>query len=323
LGRLVQIIQIGLNTCDMAGSLRLYSEAFGFSNAGAQCTWGETIRSQGLSADSRALMWWLVGCQKCFQLEFFHHTRPIQRPLRADWRPNDHGWVRLGIAVQDFERSESMLAQHNIPILRDPKSSNRFRRLAFRDPYIGAIVEVIDYGANFAKEYDADLSAGPGIVYATSSVSNIEGAKTFYRETLGFEIEPIESLHRLDDEVLWGLGNATREGFIARPENKGIRLEIVQYKNPSGRPRPPDYRTSDQGILNVALGSRDCTEVSDAFARLKSADLFPPRIVTESNIIFGYITDPEREFEFAAFPEELDPHVGFVASRPFFGTSIR
>src|SRR5438132_12366591 len=97
------LIQVGMNTADMAGTLRLYADAFGFINGGSAGMWGNTIAVQGLPPDSRTIIWWLIGAQPFLQLELFHHTRPAQRPLRPDWRPSDHGWVRWGVGVADFD----------------------------------------------------------------------------------------------------------------------------------------------------------------------------------------------------------------------------
>src|ERR1700744_1152730 len=94
---MLKAIQIGLNTSDLAGSLRLYSEAFGFRNSGAQAVWEKTIGIQGLSPESRAIMWWMIGADRFFQLELFHHTSPVQRALPDDWKPSDHGGERFGV----------------------------------------------------------------------------------------------------------------------------------------------------------------------------------------------------------------------------------
>src|SRR3954469_13691410 len=101
----LQVIQIGASTSDLAGTLRLFTDAFGFQNAGGQGLWGKTIGVQGLAPDSRAIMWWMVGAQEFFQLEFFHYSKPAPRPKRADWTPADHGWGRFGLAVSDFDRA--------------------------------------------------------------------------------------------------------------------------------------------------------------------------------------------------------------------------
>ena len=305
----------------MAGSLSLYSDAFGFRNAGANCVWGDVIRSQGLDPSARALMWWMTGCQTFFQLEFFHHTSPRQRPLRADWKPNDHGWVRFGIAIQDIERSRSILAQHGAVILGETSTGTANHRYAFRDPYLGVIVEVMQQAPDTSP---AAVQPGrsPMVVYVASSVSNVETARAFYRDTLGFSIEPMETLHQPRDEALWGLGGAARDGFVVRAGTSSVLLEIVQYQNPTGRPRPADHRVSDQGIMNVALGARDCSEVSAVFRKLAQAGLRPPLLVETTDIVFGYINDPERELEVAAFPESLDVDVGFKPQRPFMNRLI-
>src|SRR5262245_21221991 len=97
-------VQIGMNSNDIVATLRLYSQLFGFSNAGGAPAWGDNLQVQGLGPDSHMMMWWMVGADPFFQLEFFTHGEPAQRPLRADWRPSDHGWVRFGIAIEDFDR---------------------------------------------------------------------------------------------------------------------------------------------------------------------------------------------------------------------------
>src|SRR5207248_2327521 len=109
--------QLALNTTDMSASLRLYSELFGFRNAGGNAFWGELARVQGLEPDAHCVMWWMVGGATFFQLEFFHHGHPKQRPQPKDWRPSDHGWVRFGVAVDDFDRVVAGLQRRAIPVL--------------------------------------------------------------------------------------------------------------------------------------------------------------------------------------------------------------
>jgi hypothetical protein len=59
----------------------------------------------------------MVGKRPFSQLELFHHGNPAQQPLPEDWRPCDHGWVRFGIAVDNFDQVMSGLARRSIPIL--------------------------------------------------------------------------------------------------------------------------------------------------------------------------------------------------------------
>lgn len=301
----MEIIQIGINTADIAGSLRLYAEAFGFENGGGQALWGETLKVHGLDPGDHALMWWMVGGQKFCQLEFFHHSKPGQRPMPAGWRPCDIGWVRIGLEVSDLDQVDAILERDAIPILG---RSDRWgtRRLGFRDPFAGIVVEV-------AERYDI---SGPHVRYATSSVSHLDSALTYYRDILQLRISPLESLHIADDEALWGMAGASREGFIATVGDR--HLEIVCYDDPKGQPRPANHRICDQGIMNVALGSRSRDAVEALLTRLQEAGYHPPSIFQHEDVLAAYIVDPEREIELAAIPEAMDCVVGFVPAGSFF-----
>ncbi len=302
--RPLHIVQIGMNTSDLAGSLRFYREVFGFSNAGGNALWGDIMRIQGLDPGARSLIWWMVGAAPFFQLEFFHHTTPIQRPLPADWRPCDHGWVRFGVAVTQLAAIERGLEQWGIKPLMASAGEPRSRRLAFRDPFVGVIVEVSE----------SPGGPCPRATYATSSVADLESARRFYGGVIGAELEPLARLHGPLDEALWGLPGAVREGFVARFGE--MALEIVEYREPRGRPRR-DPLISDQGIMNVALGSRDLGAIRALLGRIR-ADGHEPTFVFEGPETLGtYIVDAGCELEIFATPERFDAAVGFVRSAPF------
>lgn len=300
----IRVVQLGLNTSDLAGSLRLYRELFGFSNAGGNALWGEIMRIQGLGPDARSLIWWMVGGRPFFQLEFFHHTLPPQRPLPADWRPSDHGWVRFGIAVARIDGVALGLHRWGIPLLCAPRGAPGARRLAFRDPFVGAVVEVCE-GLE---------SSGPVMAYATNSVADLAQSRHFFGEVIGCELEPLERLHSAEDEALWGLPGASRDGFLARFGD--TVLEVVSYRNPCGRPRA-DRGIANQGIMNVALGSRNLAAVRALLARIR-ADGHESTFVFEGPDTLGtYIVDPGCELEIIATPEENDRHIGFLPAGPF------
>jgi len=303
----LRCVQIGLNSADLTGSLRLYSEVLGFSNAGAQALWGDMIGLQGLTPDSRAIVWWLVGGQEFFQLELFHHDKPAQRPMRSDWRPCDHGWVRFGVVIDQFDTRLKALAELGVVLVGRTEEGVERRRAVFRDPYIGIMIELIE---------GHDI-AGPSVVYATSSVGDLEGARHYYETVIGLDIEPLENLHKPEDEALWGLAGAERGGFIARVGD--FAIEVLCYSTPSGRPRPSDYRASDQGMVNIALNARDVATIKAMFDKLASHGHVPPKLAEGGGVIGGYITDPERELEFMSFPPERRAMLGYAPSNPFFG----
>ena len=311
---MLQCVQIGLVTSDLPGSLQLYAEAFGYRNAGAQCSWGSVNAIQGVAADSRHVTWWMVGDQAFFQMEIFSYSGPTERPLPADWRPCDHGWTRFGLVIADFDGCLKVLHRRGIKPIAPAVLKQGLRRVAIRDPYVGAIIEII--------ECDPRYPRGPVVTYVTSSVSDLESARRFYADTLQLEIGPLENLHSAADEALWGLSQAERVGFLAKSGD--IVLEIVQYHNPPGRPKPEDHDSSDQGIMNIALGARHGDVIVDALRSVAEAGLVPPKTFVNGDSVCGYITAREREIEFASFPENMDAVVGFAPTPiNFFGTYVK
>ena len=311
---MLKIMQIGMNSSDMAGSLRIFSEVFGFVNAGGQALWGPPIRVQSLQESDRAIIWWLLGRERGVQLELFHHSSPRQRPLRSDWRPNDLGWVRFGAAVPDFDAALGALASNGITPLAKPVVRDGLRRVSFREPFIGCIIEILEDGLAAPWKAVGDERL-PALVYATSSVSNIASARAHYEQVLGMTVEDIDRLHQPEDEACWGLDGASRQGFLAHLG--GVRLEIVEYQSPRGRPKPADYRTSDQGIVNVGLRAETPDEAIETFDRLAASGLVPPHRGDGDGLVSGYITDFEREIEIVALPASLDAMIGFEPADPF------
>lgn len=300
-GSSLSLAQVALCSSSLSGSLRLFSESFGFANAGGSAAWGGVLAMQDLPNEAHCTVWWMVGTQPFFQLEIFHHGFPEQRPLPPDWRPCDHGWVRFGVEIADFDRVERTLELRGVHVLGKSGSAPS-RRLAFRDPYVGCIVEAIERPG----------SDGPSVAYATSSVADLDRARRFYAEVVRAEIRPLEELHTAEDEALWGLAGATREGFLACLPG-GI-LEIVHYTSPEGRPRRADHRSSDQGFLNVALGSRSHEPIRELISRIHDFGLATTVIVDNEMLCGSYVVEAGYEMEMMSIPPELDAALGFTPS---------
>lgn len=314
----LRFTQVGLNSSDIAGSLRFYSEVFGFSNAGGQTLWGEIMRLQGLDPSTRTLMWWMVGRQRLVQLELFFHGNPPARPLRADWSPADHGWTRMGIAVADFERAMAALSAWNVAPISPPVGAPGCRRAAIRDPFVGIVIEMIEESDALGpalRHRHFDLE--PMIVYVAASVSNLERARHFYGDLLGLRIVDEQGARCEQDDALWGLGGARRRCFIA--DAGDVKLEISEYAHPVGRPRPEDHRASDQGIMNVALRSENRDLVAQIIDRLIAEDHDLGAVIASEGTLGTYCLAPDREVELLACPSEDDATIGFAPVAPFFG----
>ncbi|HAI72661.1 MAG TPA: hypothetical protein DCL26_10060 [Alteromonas australica] len=310
-------VQIGLNTSDMAGSLRMYTE-LGFHNAGGHFIWGQAMAIQGLPESARGMMWWMVGRQHRVQLEFFNLTNPRQRPQDENWRCCDLGWTRFGIVVSDYDAARATLEAWNIPITGEISDPNQQRRLAFRDPFIGCYVEIFEDGeflpgGPVVTHHELDSA----IVYATSSVSDLASARHYYEEVLGLEIADDILLHSEKHEALWELPGAKSKSFIVT--GGGFLLEIVEYTTPVGKPRAADYTVADQGILNIAVASHEAEVTKQSIERVKNAGYQISEVVEFSGACGTYILHPEREVELCSMPTELEAMFGYNPSNPFFG----
>ena len=307
---MLQVIEVAMNTCDMAGSLRFYSEVFGFRNAGGQCTWGNVIRAQGLPPESRALKWWLVGKQDLVHLEFFTHTVPAQRPQRADWSPRDRGWVRFGLRVRDFDQTLAALATWGIRTFTAPVGEPGSRRLAFHEPLGAVVVEVIEA---------PDVEARAEIASVTASVADLEAVRAFYEDMLGFAITPLDDYRPAADEALWGLADAKRDGFVA--DGRSMKIEVVRYDSPAGF-ADPDYRSTDQGMVNIAIGSHDKADAAAALANFRAAGLNIPHVVENDEVVAAFVADAGRQIELAAFSPKYRSAFGFTEHMPFLNEAL-
>ncbi|WP_313314165.1 hypothetical protein [Stutzerimonas nitrititolerans] len=280
--------------------------------------WGGPMAIQGLPPEARGLMWWLVGGHKRTQLELFHLNNPVQRPQPRDWRCCDLGWSRFGIAMRDLDVARATLAQWQIPISAELTDSDGTRRLAFRDPFIGCFVELIE---GYALVADASAprhpDIDPTIVYATHSVSDLQAARSYYADTLEQEISEVNQLHGPQHEVLWGLDGARSESFLVR--GGSFVVEVVQYLDPLGRPVPEEYCVADQGLLNVALASYERDAAERVLHRIESAGYRSAQRITMGSACGAYVLEPELMVEVCAIPEELEPAFGFTPVAPFFG----
>jgi catechol 2,3-dioxygenase-like lactoylglutathione lyase family enzyme len=307
-----RIAQVAMCSADIPRSVQLYSEAFGFADSGIRALWGERVaRIQGLGGDAAFLVQWLVGRQDFVQLEFFHHTTPVQRRQPADWRPSDLGWVRYGIAVPDFDASLERLARLGVRTVTEPLSTDGLRRVCFRDPYVGIMVEVMEEGPALPggirpRHYDLV----PAVVYVALSVPALGPARTFFVDTLGLEEAEETQLHRNEHEALWGLDGARRDTLVIRGGD--VYLELVHYHEPVGRPKVDGDRLSDQGFMNVAVGFRDVESLQEVYARVVAAgyrDNASPSTVSGGT----YVNDSQGiTVELLLMPRELDESFGFT-----------
>ena len=108
----------------------------------------------------------------------------------------------------------------------------------------------------------------------TLSVPDLARSEDFFRRGLGLQHSDV-ALRAPEHEALWGLAGARTQASAL--DAGGVLVELVQYLDPIGRPRPPGHKISDQGILNIAFGARRKRDHRELYDRTTAAGAGPNR----------------------------------------------
>lgn len=314
--KIPHIVQIMLGSNNMPLSKHIYSSVLGFAGAGDRFVCAENNGlAMGFGTRGAAGVLYMVGRQELMQIQFWNHTSPKQRPLPVEWRPNDIGFCRLGVAVPDFDATLERLSAENIRTITPPVEVDGLRRVCFLDPTVGIPVEIMEEGAALPGERDRYHDLEPAVVYATVSVTDLNEAAGYFRDVVGLE-EVVVDLHAPEHEALWGLPNARRKTLVLR--GGSCFLEIVQYEVPAGRPRSLDDGLDRDGFKTVGVGYRDPKDTEALFHRVTAAGLRwtipnPPSFIGGNHVIdavshfmklFTVTLENERLFGFSPEPEK-------------------
>jgi catechol 2,3-dioxygenase-like lactoylglutathione lyase family enzyme len=251
---------------DLTRSHWWYRRALGFLAGGERRSReGEMFAAVPGLPDAAFDVWCLVGRGSFLQIEMFEFGRPRMRPRPAAWRPCDIGYARIGVHVPDFDGTLDRIARIGGEPLTAPLGNTGRRRVCVPDPD-GIYVELMEdhplADAAPSASGDGDL---PAIASVTLSVPSLSAARAFWVDVLGCEEMGEAALHDPAHEQLWGLAGAERSSMVVRSGD--VALEFVQYASPAGRQRPAGFLISDQGILNVALGTTDYAAFAEAYER--------------------------------------------------------
>ena len=253
-----------------------------------------------------------MGGLDLMQFEMMEFQKPRMRPLPADWRPSDIGYSTIGLTVDDFDATLRQIRRTSGRLLSSPVGCAGDRRVCLRDPD-GVLLEI--------RERDVSPLAGappvrrgrPRVRFVTLSVPDLDDACRFWAD--GFGLEEVEVLlHAPEDEVLWGLQGAARKTAVMAAGSAFI--ELVEYVSPAGRWRPAGYLLSDQGILNVALGTVDKALFRETYDRaLRAGYRANSEPWSESGATVVYLSDHDGvSVELLYVSQEAMELMGFVPS---------
>lgn len=303
------LCQIALSVADLPASYQWYRDVFGFMPASGTNAFKGFFASkvQGIP-DVASTCWWLADGQEFFQLELFQFHRPKARPLPADWRASDIGYSTVGIHVRDMDATLEKLAARGSVTLSPPMGERGTRRVCVRDPQ-GVLLELMEADP-FGGKHGGSASGEASIVSVTLSVADLDRSIAFFSDVLGLVRSNVQ-LHEPQHEALWDLapGSSRRCTLQAGP----FLIELAEYEQ--ARPRADDYRISDLGILNIALGYRSRREFNLAYRKCLDAGVrgnWRPLDLGAWKVV--YVNDPQGfSVELLHVRPWYDRRMGFTA----------
>ncbi len=264
------LCQVAISVADLRRTHAWYRDVLGFAPAGGTNLFAGPLASavQGLPR-AASTCWWLVDRQDRFQLELFEFRSPRVRPMSPEWRPCDIGYTTVGVHVSDLDATLERAAAAGTRSAGEPIGSPGARRACVRDPD-GVLIELMEDDRRVTVLRARPRPELPVAARSvTLSVPDLERSLRFFAEVLGLGVLDGTSLHGPEHEALWGLEGAERRAAVLSAGD--FLVELVQYTNPAGRPRPSGYRISDQGLLNVAFGFRTREALRETYERCRAA----------------------------------------------------
>ena len=259
----MRLSQIAVSVTDLRRTQRWYREVLGL---GARWRHQPVRRPARLDGAGRAARrprpagGWSTA-RTCSRSSCSSSGAPWCARCRADWRPCDIGYTTVSFCVADLDADAGARRGDRARApLSEPVGEPGARRACVRDPD-GVLIELMEDDPRAPEPARAPaaragrrgalgdaLGAGPGAL-----------AAILRRDVLGLEVADGLDLHGPEHEALWGLEGARRESLLLWADD--MLVELVHYTEPAGRPRPPGYRISDQGLLNIAFGFRRARRV--------------------------------------------------------------
>jgi catechol 2,3-dioxygenase-like lactoylglutathione lyase family enzyme len=258
-----RVAQLALVVRDYRKSADFYARIFGLDHIfGTSAFRGKAAESvQGVPGAASTTRW-LIDGRKLFQLEIFQFDQPVSRPLPADREVCDLGYNRLIIAVRslaDIDKRAREFSGIESSAIETWSADGRSHAI-LRDPD-GILLELVQAPELVPRERPAML-VGLGLTTPdmTTTVEDL---------CQGFGFTPNEDI--FEHHRNWSVGGRLQATQTLQLGD--MFLVISQYRE--ARPRPSDYRLSDIGIMNFAVGFHQQDEFDRCYKKTLEMGMSP------------------------------------------------
>ncbi len=300
------LVQIAMTVLDPDRTTRWYRDVLGFTESGEVRGMGgpEAAAMTGLPS-LQCDIFWLLDSHDFFQLEFFRFDDP--ESAAGTRAPTDVGYSLIGIHVEDFDAALDRVRTSGSPlgpVLGDPGS----RRTCTRDPE-GVWVELRERSP-LAGNARSVRASPVTTCFIRAVVDDLDRSRACFESALGMRPTGIR-LHEPADETLWDARPADTDACVL--DAGGILVELVRYRSSTPRPRPAGYRICDQGLLNIAVGSRSTTDYAATVDDVRRAGYHLHGEMAIGSAAARYmVTDQDLSVELLVIPDPvIEKEFGF------------
>jgi catechol 2,3-dioxygenase-like lactoylglutathione lyase family enzyme len=292
---------VGMGVHDTDSTYEFYRKLMGFRIKLSDQTsyMDEMTPIIGALVELRALMAMNVGGGAAIELIEHTSTRPMEPPEPVQW--GDIGYLELGLKAFKLDQVYLDLKSKGVEFITPVRSmelstGGRERYVYLRDPD-GLLLQLVEVDGG-------KRPAVGGVRHVAIGVSDMERARTFYRDVLGFGDTLHEFRGRIPelDEVTGGrememavLGHRP-EGFSAMPLLERAIVKLVHTPGYKGKTIYEGRRWGDIGLMEMAFDVSDLAGTASGLIA-RGAELYhpPTRVDMGSGTIgsFAYIKDPE------------------------------
>ncbi|WP_342661409.1 hypothetical protein [Rhodococcus ruber] len=239
-------------------TIRWYTEGLGFLDAGGTTFAGADMAEvQGINHPTVDFdLDWVVDRSEFMQLELFAYRQPTPRPKRRDRSPADVGYSVLCIHVLDFDGTLARLAELGTTPLGPVLGARGDRHVTVEDP-AGAQIELFERDIQLGNAVETALRPEVNAAVRGVRLTVLDPARTdiWLTEVLGLR-RLSDSVHGDEHRTLWNVPEEAGASTVVAYTDARSFIEVVSYERGSAD-WPADYQLSDQGILNIALGTPD------------------------------------------------------------------
>ncbi len=260
------VVQVAMTALDIETTTAWYRDVLGFLPTGELRGIGgpDTAAFMGLPTCQCDVVW-LTDTSDFFQLEFFRFDDPV--PVPGSPRPNDAGWSLVGLYIDNLDDVLAALDRAGAPvspIVGDAPA----RRVCTQDPE-GVWLELRERVPNGSRGPRAVRDAPVTTAFVRAVVTDLARAREFFVDSLGLH-ETSTILHTAADEGLWDGPVTSPQSCVLATDGDAFQVELVHY--PMQDPRSASTRRiCDQGILNIAFGSRVVAHYETVVNQVRSA----------------------------------------------------